>query len=223
MEKLTITGYEKPGEDGTGESRVGDHQVLLNPATIQVGKKIHRNSEEQPHGKKDFSTLSSVAADTLSFELIYDNTGVVENAEPVPDKLRELEELVYDFQTETHQANFVEIKWGKFLFRGFLTSIQTNYNLFDSDGTALRAKVNLSFEGYIPPAKFERNPGAASPDLTHIRFATESDTLVNFCQEIYGSSRYVIQVARHNQLLNLRTLEPGQRLEFPPLINMDYV
>ena len=222
MEKLIITGYEKPG-DGTGENKKGDYTVMFNPASINIGKKILRNNDEKPHGKQETSSLSAAAADTLSFELIIDGTGIIENSRYVQEEIRDLEDHVYNFQSESHQANFLEIKWGQLLFRGYLISIQINYTLFDTDGNALRAKVNLSFEGFIPPAKFERDGSFASPDMSHVRFATQSDTLANFCKDIYGDTKYVIQIAQYNQLVNFRKLQPGQRLEFPPLINVDYV
>ena len=233
MEKLVITGYEKPG-DGTGEKKKGDYTVMFNPASINIGKKIIRNNDEKPHGKQEVSSLSAAAADTLSFELLIDGTGVVEytryvqtkkeeSIRNVQEEIQKLEEHVYNFQSESHQANFLEIKWGKLLFRGYLNSIQINYTLFDSDGNALRAKVNLSFEGFIPPAKFERDGKFASPDMSHIRFATQSDTLAKFCKDIYGDTKYMIQIARYNDLVNFRKLRPGQRLEFPPLINVDHV
>lgn len=230
LEKLTIKGFEKPGSNGAGENPVGGENpyiVMINPAGLTIGKKINRNQEEKPHGKQEISSLGSFAADTLSFELVFDGTGLVfdgdgktKNGVFVQAEIQKLEELAYNFQTESHQSNFLEIKWGeKFIFRGYLTSIQINYTLFDSAGNALRAKLNLSFEGYIPPAKFEKNPGQASPDKTHLRFPDQSDTLANYCANIYGDPKYVIQAAKFNRLVNFRKLKPGRRLEFPPLIN----
>jgi hypothetical protein len=229
LEKLIISAYEKAGKEGTGDSKVEDFVTQINPATLAVGKRINRNKDETSQGRQEVSSLGSVAADTLSFELLFDSTGVVkdtqgEDVEYVQERIQELEALIYDFQSESHQSNFVEIKWGKhFLFRGYLTSIQINYTLFDSNGDALRAKVNLSFEGFIPPAKFEKDKSFASPDMSHVKFPNQSDTLAMYCKEIYGDSKYVIQIAEYNQLVNFRKLQVGQRLEFPPLINVDYV
>lgn len=218
--KLTITGYEKPGQDGLGEGKKGDHIVMINPATINVGKRIIRNSGEKPHGKQEFSSLAAAAADTLSFELLIDGTGVVDEAKDVHEEVAKLEDLLYSFQSESHQSNFLEIKWGQLLFRGYLTSFQINYTLFDKNGNALRAKLSLSVEGYIPPAKFERDGNFSSPDMTHVKFVKQGDTLAKFCKDIYGDVKYMIQVAQFNQLVNFRKLESGTRLEFPPLRNL---
>ncbi len=229
LKKLTIKGYQKSGKEGTGE---GDEQLFyaqINPSTITLSSKIIRNKDEKPHGRQEVSTLGAVGSDTLSFELTLDSTGIIKDTEGgyvqyVQEKIQELKAIAYDFQSESHQANFLEIKWGKyFLFRGYLTSIQESHTLFDSNGTTLRAKLNLSFEGFIPPAKFEKDKSFQSPDMSHIKFPTQSDTLVNYCKEIYGDPKYMIQVAKFNQLVNFRKLKPGQRLEFPPLINVDYV
>lgn len=220
MNKLTISGYEKVSEDGLGEGKKGDHVVMINPATITMGKGIIRNSEEKPHGKQAFPSLVAVAPDVLSFELLIDGTGVVDEGKNVQDEISALEDLLYNFQSESHQSNFLEIKWGHLLFRGYLTSLQINYTLFDQNGDALRAKLNLSFESYIPPAKFERDGNFSSPDMTHVKFVKQGDTLAKFCKDIYGDVKYMIQVAQFNQLVNFRKLESGTRLEFPPLRNL---
>lgn len=219
LEKMIITAYKRSG-DGNGKSTVDHYSVMINPASLNISKKIDRNDGEKPHGKQQTSSLGSFKADTLSFELFLDSTGLLSKVTYVQEKVQEFERLAYNFQTETHQSNFLEIKWGeKFVFRGYLTSLQINYTLFDSSGNALRAKLNVTFEGYIPPAKFEKNPGQNSPDKTHLRFPNQSDTIANYCSNIYGDPKYLIQVARHNKLLNFRKLKAGKRLEFPPLIN----
>lgn len=224
LEKLIITGYLKAGKEGTGESDKVDFITQINPSSLILSKKINRNKDEKPHGKQNISTVGSVEADQLKFELIFDSTGVINDERSdvkyVQEKIQELEKVVYDFQSDSHQSNFVEIKWGKhFLFRGHLISISINYTLFDSNGDALRAKVNLSFDGFIPPAKFEKDKSFASSDMSHIKFPNQSNTITQYCSEIYGDPKYVIQIAQYNQLVNFRKLQAGQRLEFPPLIN----
>ena len=220
LKKLTISAFNKAQEDGTGKDSVGDpYEVMINPASLSIGKQIIRNEDEKPHGKQDAPTFGSYSSDTLNFELTIDTTGLLSDATNAHQEVQKFEEVVYDYQTESHQANFLEIKWGTMIFRGYLTTLQINYNLFDSNGNALRAKVTATFTGYIPPSKFEANPSSASPDMTHLRFPNQSDTLYNYCAKIYGDPKYAIQVAQFNQLVNFRKLNPGQKLEFPPLIN----
>ncbi len=216
MERMIIEPFEGADEKGKGSGSSGDpFTVQINPSTLSVTKAIERGSKNSPLGKNKLAKFKAYEADSLSFELTLDGTGVFERKGTVKKQLRELEEVAFRSQQEIHQSNFLHISWGKFMFRGYLTSIQTSFTSFDAEGNALRAKVSLAFIGYLPPEKLEQ----ASPDLTHIRFVKEGDTLAGFCHDIYGSSRYVIHAAQYNGLVGFRKLEPGQRLEFPPLIN----
>lgn len=221
MTKLVITPYSKPKEDGTGGSKNGASFIaVINPASLSLTKKIVRETMLAPVGKNATSKLSHYEPDKLSFELILDGTGLTlrggsEKLKTVTEQLRDLEATVYHFQREAHQSNYMEIKWGEFLFRGYLTSFTINHTLFDSDGNSLRARVQLGFSSFVPVKDFEE----ASPDMTHVRFVNSSDTLEAFCKDIYGDERFVVHVAAFNGLKSFRQLPVGQRLEFPPLIN----
>lgn len=221
IEKLTIKAFEKPGENGEGENEVAGspYQVMINPENINLNKSVTRNSDEKPQGKKEVPSLGAFSADSLNFDLVFDGTGLVSEVKYIQEEIQHFEKLVYQFQNQTHNSNFLEIKWGQFVFRGYLNSIQINYTLFDSEGNALRAKVSVSFEGYIPPVQFAKNPGQSSPDRTHLKFPDASDSLTKYCNDIYGDPKYIIQVARVNKLVNFRKLKLGKRLTFPPLTN----
>jgi nucleoid-associated protein YgaU len=43
------------------------------------------------------------------------------------------------------------------------------------------------------------------------------DTLPWLCYNIYGDSRYYLEIARVNKLINFRKLREGDELYFPPI------
>uniref|UniRef100_A0AAU6WLI4 LysM domain-containing protein n=1 Tax=Chryseobacterium endophyticum TaxID=1854762 RepID=A0AAU6WLI4_9FLAO len=56
-----------------------------------------------------------------------------------------------------------------------------------------------------------------SPDLTHKRTIQDGDTLPLMTERIYGDSKYYLEVAKVNNLINFRQLVPGEELYFPPI------
>ena len=81
----------------------------------------------------------------------------------------------------------------------------------------MRAKLSPKFEQYISPEKLAAQARTSSPDLTHYRTVNAGDTLPLMCHRIYQDSKYYIEIARVNDLLDFRNLEPGRRVFFPPL------
>jgi nucleoid-associated protein YgaU len=111
----------------------------------------------------------------------------------------------------------VWVLWGRLSFYGRLTSFDIEYTLFRPSGAPLRAKANLSFQGYKNPQEATLEANMSSPDLSHLVVVTEGDTLPLLCHRIYGDSRYYVEVARFNGLPTFRALKPGLTLHFPPL------
>jgi nucleoid-associated protein YgaU len=58
----------------------------------------------------------------------------------------------------------------------------------------------------------------SSPDLSHTVEVQAGDTLPLLCHRIYKDAAYYPEVARANNIVDFRTLKPGLRLHFPPLI-----
>jgi nucleoid-associated protein YgaU len=81
----------------------------------------------------------------------------------------------------------------------------------------LRAKLSPKFKQYLSSQKLALESKNSSPDLTHYRTVAAGDSLPLMCHRIYRDSKYYVDVARVNRLVDFRNLEPGQRIFFPPL------
>ena len=91
------------------------------------------------------------------------------------------------------------------------------YKLFKPDGTPIRATIHATFKGFIEDSLRVARENNNSPDLTHIRMVNEGDTLPLMTFRIYGNSKYYLEVAKANKLVNFRKLVPGQQIFFPPI------
>jgi nucleoid-associated protein YgaU len=98
-----------------------------------------------------------------------------------------------------------------------MEGMSVRYTLFKPSGDPLRAKVDMNFVGTMSRKESELVANQSSPDLSHTVIAVAGDTLPLLCDRIYGDPSYYVEVARFNALAGFRSLQPGQRLHFPPL------
>jgi hypothetical protein len=218
MELLKITGYTD--EEFTAAFEGQPYSVMINPDSINWGRKIEYNVEQVPDSSSPSQKYKSTPSDKLSFDIIIDGTGIVDPTRTdVAAEIVSLEKIAFTYNGKIHRPNFVKVQWGKDItFYGVLVSLDTSYSLFRPNGSPLRAKISLSFDEYISPSKTKKLDKKESPDVSHIVNVVQGNTLPQLCQKIWNDDSCYIQVARHNDLNKFRHLKGGEQLIFPPII-----
>ncbi|MBI3704681.1 MAG: LysM peptidoglycan-binding domain-containing protein [Rhizobiales bacterium] len=222
LEKLTIIAYRN--DDFSGY--IGEFPVYINPEKYSRSYEICYNNV-QPQGKSSGTPeYNKTKSDQIDLELVFDATGVVPPSKAgrdpngpngIADQIDAFLKLVLDYDSKIHSPNFLQLIWGKFQFNCRLTKLKFDYTLFKPDGTPLRAKAATTFMEYTNKVELAKEENANSPDMTHVRVVTGSDTLPLMCYEIYGTSSYYPQVAAANKLADFRNLAIGSQLVFPPV------
>ncbi len=219
LTKLSIQGYS---DDAFSTKNGSAFVVMINPASLNHGFSL-KYTEDKTIGKTaKLPKFDTVGDETLSMDFILDTTGAVaintENSgKTVPDMVSALQDVVYKYYGTEHQPNFIEIVWGTFLFKCRLTSLKVDYQMFKPSGEPLRAKISLGFKGYMDVAKESSSANKSSPDLTHIVTIMEGDNLPALCNKIYKDSSHYLKIAEINGLSDVRDLNVGNKLIFPPL------
>lgn len=216
LQHLTIEAYS----DKSFNASVGSYKVMLNPETYTHRYTVDY-SEKQASGRPDTSIKYEKSAPPgLSFDLIFDATGVVDSSKT--DLLSELEQfrnIVYTYSGEIHGPNYLKLIWGKALsFQCRLTAMSVTYKLFRPDGTPIRAEVKVTFKRYEDPESIVHDMQNKSPDMSRIVTVVAGDTLPALTYKAYGESQHYLQVARFNHLDNFRDLQAGTKIIFPPLV-----
>ncbi|NRD75156.1 peptidoglycan-binding protein [Shewanella sp. VB17] len=210
--KLTIEA-----EDGSSK-----FELMLNPSNFSHNHVIQYDKKSKKSlGKSASETkFAGYDAETIDFMTIIDGTGVVKTTKPVDvtQQVSDLKDVIYNYIGNKHEPNIVHIVWGTLYFVCRLTSFKVEYVLFKPDGTPLRAKVNLSFSGYMTNKEEALNSKRSSPDLTHVIEFKAGDTLPLLCHQVYQDGSYYMQVAKINNLASFRQITPGTKLFFPPLL-----
>ncbi|MCZ6802435.1 MAG: LysM peptidoglycan-binding domain-containing protein [Proteobacteria bacterium] len=219
---MNITAYSE--SDFTGQ--VGKTlAVYLNPEKYAHNYNIYYNNVQaqgSPGGSPDFNKIGE---ETMSFELVFDGTGVVPTAIPgvvpftedgITEQIDTFKKLVLSYDGNIHSPKYLKLVWGTMLFKCRLTKLNLSFTLFKPDGTPLRARADVSFVGYTDELELAKKANSSSPDLSHLITVQGGDTLPLMCFRVYGSSDYYIEVAGANKLTGFRSLAVGSQLLFPP-------
>ncbi|WP_162996670.1 hypothetical protein [Mucilaginibacter celer] len=215
---MKITGYT---DEGFNDAFEGDpYSVMINPDSIKRQKTIQYNEQQAQDTSSPSQKYKSTPADTMSFEIVIDCTGIVDATRTNMDtEIQALEKIIYVYNGKIHRPNFVKVQWGSNLtFKGVLTSFDISYTLFRPDGSPLRAKLSLSFSNYVSPQQVGIDDQEESPDVTHLVTVTEGLSLPQLCQQVWNDDTYYVQVARFNNLNKFRNLKGIEKLIFPPII-----
>lgn len=233
--KLKIISYSD--EEMTESNKKKEFEVQVNPEQYKRNYSIKYTPSETPGNVGGSGQFELVEPEKLDLQFTLDGTGVVRNdmdflggvggafsaifgkddtSSYVIDKVTELKETVYGFEGSTHRTPYIKVVWGEDLLKGVMEKLDITYTLFEPDGKPLRAKISLSIKEHVPQTEQEENKELSSPDLTHVRVVNAGDTITLMTNKIYNDSKYYLEVARANGLINFRKLKTGSTLHFPP-------
>lgn len=216
--KMTITPciLDSNGNVTGVEGKNKAFTVPINPSNFTRNFEIIYNNQRAMGTPVMQPKYSSSGEKKIDFEIVIDGTGVV-TSEDVDSQMKSLTSVVYKLVGKNHEPNTVMLVWGSFKFCGKLTCMSVECTMFKPDGTPLRVKVKLEFIQYVGSKETANEANLSSPDLTHSVEVKAGDSLPLLCHRIYKDSTYYMEVARINGLSNFRKLQPGTRLQFPPL------
>jgi hypothetical protein len=216
--KLTITPCAIDASGNVSVETGKQFTVMLNPSKYSHTYAISYSDRKAFGQAGSLSRFNAIGAETVSFDIVIDGTGVVSSTAPdVKTQIRQLNDIVYKYDGNNHEPNHVRVLWGSFIFFGRLTSMSAEFSLFKPSGEPLRASLKLAFRGFMSKEEEKLKANRSSPDLSHVVEVRAGDNLPLLCHRVYKDASYYRQVARANNIVNFRDLKPGVRLHFPPL------
>lgn len=217
MQTIKISAYtEKDFSQQHGSAL----ELPMEPEQISFGNSIHYRDDRQLGSTGGDIRFEKYGPATLSLKFTIDCTGVVEGTLPgdsVYDKVNDLADLLYVYNSDGHSPSYVVVTYGELLFKGRLEKMDTKYQLFSSGGVPLRATVSLVFKRFMTGKEERKKFSKQSPDMSRLVTVKEGETLPYLCHRLYGDSLLVREVARFNELDSFRNIPAGTQLLFPPL------
>lgn len=225
--KLTITAYEDAEfNTPTGETFI----VMYNPNTFNQHFNTVWDNQAAEGGTAETQTYRRRNSDNVSFDFLFDGTGVsgvggtsvdlnpeAGEAGYVQEQINAFLNITQEPNSSTHQPNFLQLNWGTFNFFGVLTKATVTYKLFHSSGAPLRATINATFRQNVSREEQAAAARRESPDLTHYRLVEEGETLPLIAHKVYNDPMMYLEIARVNNINNFRKLTTGQKLILPPI------
>lgn len=223
LEKMLILAFSdsKKAEDGGKMEADAYCEALINPESYTLDYKLKFSKSGQGQGSSGKQLkYEYTEPEEMAFEFLFDNTGIIDGKprDSIVDDLKKFKQVVADYNGDAHEPPHCKLVWGQnSIFKGRATEISITYKLFKPDGTPIRAVVKVKFKSSIEEMKRAAKEDKKSSDLTHVRKTKAGDTLPLMCAKIYGDSKYYLQVAKINKLVNFRNLPSGMQIVFPPI------
>ena len=214
LEKLLIEAY-RDAEYNDKDSV--EFTALFNPQQYAIKYEVESDDTSGSGTSGSAPTFQRLKPQDLTLDFTIDGTGATGETVDVPDKIEEFLAVAYEYHGDEHRPRYLKIIWGTLIFKCVLKSANIQHSLFNPEGKSLRAKITSVFTGFIEDNLRAAREDSSSPDLTHMRVVKDGDTLPLMVHKIYGDPKYYFQVARVNKLKNLKKLETGQKIYFPPL------
>ena len=217
LAKLVIIPFEDSDTVQVGPPAGPPFIAQFNPETLTLNNEIELGPEEPAHGDDGGEAkFKSIKPRTFNFEFLLDGTGASGLKLDVTLQV-ELFKLTVGFSGKAHRPRFLVIQWGTFLATCVLESFSINYKLFRPDGSPLRAVLTAAFREHKSKTISELIKNLSSPDVTHSHLVLENEHLSYITYRTYKDPRFYFQAAEINALDNLRHVNAGRTLSFPPV------
>jgi hypothetical protein len=212
---LLLTAYS----DTNFSVSVGTFQMQVNPESYVRKIAVDYDDAQGMGTTGSAQRFRMRRPDVISFSFYLDGTGAISLIN-VREEIEAFQRFTVNYNGNIHKPNDLRLTWGKHLsFNCVLKSLDIEYLRFGKSGDPTRALLRCEFHEKVQDDIQAAQNRASSPDLTQSVFVADGDTLDNLCYKIYGDSKYYLEVANVNGIVNFRKLTPGQRLLFPPLTN----
>ena len=167
------------------------------------------------------SQFTGSGAVTLTLDLFFDTYESKEDVRNYTEQFVELTKIdqeTIDSQTKTGRPPKLLFSWGSvFSFLVVITSLNVTYTLFLSNGTPVRAKMNLSLQECVDPVPPKQNPTSQGTQGHKVYMVKPGDTLDRIAYEEYNDPTVWRHIADTNGLEDPMGLRPGQILAIQPL------
>jgi hypothetical protein len=183
-------------------------EVLFNPQQIQISRSGGTVKEGQLVGGEEPATLT--------IELFFDTT----LGKFGPEDVQRYTKTIYNLTRKKGKLDrppLCRLMWGKgnvWFLQGFLKDVTKTLTHFLEDGTPVRARLNCTFEEWVPPDYKQKSQ---NPVDDPIRIVRRGETLSSIAAEEYNDPSLWRVIADANKITNPRAITPGQILTVPPL------
>ena len=186
-------------------------EVLFNPTEYRLNKSNQFAEVAIPGLESPPLQFVKGNARALSMQLFFDTYAQGTDVRNHTEKITRLLKI----DNELHAPPICHLNWGDLNFVGVLERADQRFDLFISDGTPVRATVDVSFKEFLTGD--EQGRQLSSADFTKHYLVRRGDTLSSIAGREYGDPKMWRPIAEENQIDNPLDLQPGRVLVIPAL------
>lgn len=198
----------------------------FNPADLSFSKSSSWAGGDAKGRNAPGLRFQSGQSETLRLNMTLDDT-VDTGWKSVKERVEQLKKLVrvekslpsHDPQRASARPPWVIFRWGPIeSVKSVVDSVSVRYTYFKSDGTPLRAKVDLSLKQWEDDTLFPKtNPTSGTPEPHSIHHLNPGETLDRVAATHYRDPGRWRLIAEANGICDPLRLRPGSALMIPEL------
>jgi len=212
--KAYLTRKDKPGQIVP---------FLFNPSEFSVEKTNQFTEVNIPGLPSSIFQFVKGGARTVSMDLTFDTYEEKKDVRTYTDSITGWESEtkkakgLMDIDSDLHAPPVCLFIWGGFIFPCLIERATKRYTMFLSDGTPVRASLNVTLKEYKEFETQVKEISLQSADRTKTRQVKQGDSLWFISAKEYGNPALWRHIAEANGIDNPRVLKPGMELIIPPL------
>ncbi len=215
LEPAKIYEVDESGEYNGGISV----PCMFNPFEYSVSKSNSYQEESKNRSDVPEVEFKKAGPQTLKLSLTFDT---YEDKEDVSRTTVELWKLMEAKTRKEGNKNKkipppeVAFEWGVFKFVAVITDMTQKFTLFRSDGTPVRAKVDVTFTQHKDTKDYKhQNPTSGGGDIERTWRVIAGDRLDTIAYAVYGDATRWRIIAEHNGIVDPLALPVGRQLTIP--------
>lgn len=190
---------------------------MFNPFEYTVSKSNSYSEKSQNRSNTPQIEFKKAGAQTLKLSLLFDTYETGEDVSRTTNSMwKFMEPKTEDSGNKKAPPPEVAFEWGVFRFVAVITKMSQKFTLFKSDGTPVRAKVDVTFTQHKDVNDYpNQNPTSGGGPVQRVWSVVRGDRLDNIAARVYGDANKWRAIADYNSITNPLALRPGQRLTIP--------
>ena len=187
----------------------------FNPPEYSMRKQVQWGELSATGSGASIQQFVEGKSERLSMELFFDTS---EEQTDVRDEYIDDFDKLVEVDSELHAPPICKFIWGDGInFKALVESLDKDFTMFLPSGVPVRARVNITFTEYKTSEFHRSEVSPESTDKTKVWTVTEGDTLWLVASKEYDDPAHWRTIAEANDIDNPRELNPGDKLELPPV------
>ena len=198
-------------------------EFLFNPSELTIERTNQFNEVNIPGQPSSLFQFVKGGSRTLTMDIFFDTYEKRQDVRDYTDIITGWESEdkkgngLMDIDPETHAPPICRFIWGKFIFPCIIERVSKKFTMFLSDGTPVRATLNISLKEKTEIISQNKGTPKNSADRTKVWVVKEGDSLWLIANVEYGDPGLWRPIAEANNIDNPRFLKPGTDIIIPPL------